>query len=274
MEPVLKWAGGKRKLLSSIKNYINREVIEGHTLYEPFIGGGSLSFDLEYPNTVINDFNQEITNVYEQIKNNPEQLIDLLRIHQVNHCDEYYYQIRNLDRSPIYQEMDLVSKAARVIYLNKTCYNGLYRVNSRGYYNVPVGRYVNPDIVMENRIRAMHEYLFNNDITILTGDFEQSLHDVQPGDFVYFDPPYDYETSGFTSYVMNGFSREDLTRLRNVCDQLIANGVHVLISNNDTQFVNDLFGFDHYHIEHIEASRFINCDGKKRNKVKEVLIYG
>ncbi len=141
MEPLLKWAGGKRKLLPLIKQYINIQEIKANknVFFEPFVGGGALFLDLELENCVINDYNRELTNVYLPIKKNPENLIELLKIHEQNHCKDYYLRIRGYDRQEDYLEMSEIEKAARIIYLNKTCYNGLYRVNSKGYFNVPMG---------------------------------------------------------------------------------------------------------------------------------------
>lgn len=274
MDPILKWAGGKRKLIPSISKHLNIEELEGHTLYEPFIGGGALSFNLLYNRVVINDLNDELINVYIQIKNNPVELVKFLKQHKKNNSKEYYYFIRNLDRTPEFLTMSDVQKAARTIYLNRVCYNGLYRVNSKGQFNVPYGRYVHPEIVFEDKIYELNGYLNNNEVNIMHGDFEIAVQSAQKGDVIYFDPPYDYENDGFTSYTKNGFSREDLKRLKLICDDLIKRGCKVIISNNDTTFVNDLFSDIHYTIEHIYASRMINCKGKKRKAAKEVIIYG
>lgn len=276
MEPLLKWAGGKRLLLPKIYKYINKENIinENKTLYEPFVGGGSLFLDLELPNCVINDFNKELVNVYVQVKNKPYQLIKLLEEHKNNHSQEYYLAIRELDRKPEYKKMTKIEKAARIIYLNKTCYNGLYRVNAKGHFNVPMGKYENPDIVMKDKILRLSKYLRNNNIKIKCGDFADAVKTSKLGDIVYFDPPYDYEEDGFTSYNSGGFTKNDLVRLKECCDELIAKGCEVIVSNNDTSFVNNLFSGEEYTIEHIEAHRLINCDGKNRRKEKEVIIYG
>lgn len=274
MDPILKWAGGKRKLIPNIKQHLNIEELEGHTLFEPFIGGGALSFNLLHNSIVINDLNEELVNVYNQIKSNPAELVRLLKIHKKNNSKDYYYSIRNLDRLPEFSSMSNVKKAARTIYLNRVCYNGLYRVNSKGQFNVPYGRYAHPEIVFEEKIYELNGYLNNNDVLILNGDFEAAVASAKSGDIIYFDPPYDYENDGFTSYTKNGFSRNDLKRLKSVCDKLITKGCKVIISNNDTTFVNELFSDPCYSIDHILASRMINCDGAKRKAAKEVIIYG
>lgn len=270
----MKWAGGKRKLLTEIKLFINEEELRNHCLYEPFIGGGALSFDILNPCATISDINEELINVYLQIRDNPKELIKLLKIHKAHNCHDYYYEIRNLDRMEIFNSLSLVEKAARTIYLNRVCYNGLYRVNSKGFFNVPYGRYVHPEIVFEEKIIKLSEYLKSNKVKIVCMDFEKAVKSAKAGDVVYFDPPYDYEESGFISYTKKGFSRGDLKRLKRICDKLIKRGCHVIISNNDTSFVNALFSDRWYKIKHIFASRMINCDGRKRQAVKEVIIYG
>lgn len=177
-----------------------------------------------------------------------------------------------MDRRADYPALPQIERAARIIFLNKTCYNGLYRINNNGYFNVPIGRQDNPDIVMEDKILTMSNYFNNNEVLFRSGDFEDAVFDARPGDIIYFDPPYDYEKSGFTSYNQNSFGRDDLIRLKQVSDHLVEIGCRVILSNNDTPFVNNLF--EEYEIEHIDAKRFINCDGTKRRNGKEVIIYG
>lgn len=278
MRPFLKWAGGKRQLLPYIKEYINEDVLADATFYEPFIGGGSLFFHLEHGNSIINDFNEEIINCYKVIKKSPNKLIKQLKIHEQNHSKEYFYQIRSLDRNGALEQMSDVEKAARTIYLNRTCYNGLYRVNRAGQFNTPMGRYVNPMICDEENILEISRFLKKNKIIIRCCDFSKAVKDAKSGDWIYFDPPYDYEESGFVSYVKEGFSHEDLKRLKVTCDELIAKGCQILLSNNDTQFVRDTFNSDNYEIIYttktIKANRNINSNVSKRKKVDEVLIYG
>ncbi|HHU80320.1 MAG TPA: Dam family site-specific DNA-(adenine-N6)-methyltransferase [Acholeplasmataceae bacterium] len=281
MKPFLKWAGGKRQILSHIKEYINNDVInEEATYFEPFIGGGSLFFDLGRNNCVINDYNEEIINVYKVIRDHPIGLIRMLKHHQKNDSDEYFYKIRDLDRDPSYKRMGNVKKAARTIYLNKTCYNGLFRVNGDGYFNTPRGKYSNPLICDAANIKEVSNFLNQNNILILNSDFENACPNAKEGDYVYFDPPYDYEDeSGFVAYNPQGFTRNDLMRMKKFCDQLIEKGCVVLISNNDTTYVRDLFSGENYkivyEINQVAANRSINSSGKKRSsKVREVLIYG
>jgi len=276
METIIKWAGGKRLLIDQIAKIIEPNKIskEGGRYFEPFIGGGAIAFALELENTAINDSNKELINMYNVIKDNPTDLIRLLKIHQLKYSDAYYEKIRKMDRSKNYDKISNVEKAARFIFLNKTCYNGLYRVNSSGHFNVPKGKYKNPDITMEKKILGLNKLLNEKNFQITCLDFAEAVKDAKKGDVVYFDPPYDYEETGFTSYSAIGFNKSDLVRLKNLCDSLIEKGCKVIISNNDTKFVNELFKCNGYKIVHIEASRFISCDGSKRTKVKEVIIYG
>ena len=274
MEPIMKWAGGKRQLLTDIERIIKIKDIKGCTFYEPFVGGGAVFLKLEHPFVSINDINSELINVYLQIKENPHKLIRELKKHKENHGHDYYYMIRNLDRTKKYKKMSEVQEAARTIYLNRVCYNGLYRVNTKGEFNVPLGKYVNPEIVFEDKINEISKYLNSTNVTITNFDFEEAVKNAKSGDVVYFDPPYDYEGNGFTSYTCDGFSREDLERLKRTCDSLISKGCRVIVSNNDTSFVNKLFKDSKYKIEHVNAKRMINCKGQKRNSVKEIIIYG
>lgn len=274
MEPILKWAGGKRQLLAALKSFVPIDECKTARYFEPFIGGGSLCFNLELPNVVINDLNPEIINVYQQIYDNPELLIAELKKHQQRHSKEYFYKVREWDRKPSFSKLSALKRAARVIYLNRTCYNGLYRVNSLGQFNVPIGRYTNPDIVMEQRILALNKYFHQTKVEFRNVDFAEAIADAQAGDFIYFDPPYDYDGNGFTSYVCEGFSHIDTKRLKDVADALIDKGCIVLISNNATQFVISLFNDERYSISYINANRSINSIGDNRKNAKEVLIYG
>lgn len=276
MEPILKWAGGKRNLLPHLEALINESGFDSATnrYYEPFIGGGALCFSKEYPRCTINDFNSELVNVYEQIKDNPQRLIELLKEHAMLHSKEHYLEVRAMDRAQDYSLMDGVVRAARIIYLNRTCYNGLYRVNKDGFFNVPMGKYKSPEIVMEDRIKALSKYLKKSNVTICQGDFEKAVRYAKKGDLIYFDPPYDYEEMGFSTYTANGFGRTDLARLKTLSDKLIEKGCIVILSNNETNFVKSLFDGPCYKTYQVQATRFISCDGKRRSKVNEVIIYG
>ena len=276
MEPILKWAGGKRKLVKEIIELINLDELKGHRLFEPFVGGGSLSLFLEHNKTSLNDLNAELINVYLMIKNNPKELIDELKIHAKNHCKDYYYKIRNLDRTPSFKKMSDLKKAARVIYLNRTCFNGLYRVNSKGYFNVPVGYSTSKktEMVFTERIKSISKFLNKPNVELTNCDFEEAVSKAKKGDYVYFDPPYDYEPSGFTSYTSSGFEHKDLLRLRDLCKKLIAKGVHIIVSNNATKYVNKIFKSEEFNLKYIDVQRHISAKNSGRRKVREVLIYG
>jgi len=265
--PFLKWVGGKRQLMPAIKELIPKN----HTnYYEPFIGGGAVLFELQPKNAVINDFNEELINVYQTIKENPEELISDLKTHK-NESD-YFYDLRALDRKDNFENLSNIKKASRVIYLNKTCYNGLYRVNNSGEFNSPFGRYKNPNIVNETTIRAVSKYLNTNKITILNGDFEEALKGIKKGSFVYFDPPYHpvSASSNFTGYVQGGFDMYEQVRLRDLCNKLNEKGINFLLSNSATQFIEDLY--KDYKISYVKANRSINSNAKKRGEIDEVLI--
>jgi DNA adenine methylase len=269
ISPFLKWVGGKRQIMPAILEYLPKK-LSSYTYYEPFIGGGAVLFHLQPKTAIINDFNEELINVYRVIKENPKELLEDLKKHK-NESD-YFYKIRLLDRSPKFQKLSAVKKASRIIYLNKTCYNGLYRVNSAGEFNSPFGRYKNPNIVNEPIIKAVSNYLNLNDIKIYSGDYEDALQNIKKNSFVYFDPPYDpvSESANFTGYIQGGWEAADQVRLKEVCDRLNAKGVKFLLSNSATEFIKDLY--KDYNINIIKATRAINSDGEKRGEVEEVLI--
>jgi DNA adenine methylase len=216
VRPFLKWAGGKRQLLPEIVKYVPK-MTSKHTYYEPFIGGGALLFELQPPKAVINDSNKELINCYKVIKDSLDELMEELSKDKYSNSETSYYEMRDLDRSTKkYASLSEVEKAARIIYLNKTCYNGLFRVNSQGQFNVPFGRYKNPNFLDDAVLRAVNKYLNSNDITLLNQDFAEAVKDAKRGDFVYFDPPYDpvSETASFTGYDVNGFNRDEQERLK------------------------------------------------------------
>ena len=268
--PVVKWVGGKRQLLDELKKYTPKKI---NTYYEPFFGGGANLFAIQPENAVINDLNVDLITTYRVIKENVEELIKILKIHEANNSEEYFYKIRDLDRmSSTYNSLDDFEKAARLIYLNKTCYNGLFRVNSSGQFNTPYGKYKNPNIVNEVVLRAVSKYFNDNNIQILSGDFSYVVTNAQKGDFVYFDPPYDpvSNTASFTGYNECGFNKNEQERLKFVCDELNKKGVKFLLSNSNTEFINNLY--KEYDIIIVKAKRSINSNGNKRGEVEEVLI--
>lgn len=266
-QPFLKWAGGKRQLLPEIRKYIPKKI---NTYYEPFLGAGAVLFDIQPKKAVINDINTELINTYIAIRDHVDELINDLKKHKNE--KEYFYAIRDLDRKEEFKKLSLVERASRIIYLNKTCFNGLFRVNSQGHFNVPFGKYKNPQIVNEIVLRAVHNYLNSNDITILNVDFEKAVENAKKGDFIYFDPPYDpvSDTSSFTGYSLYGFDKDDQIRLRDLFVELDKRGCKVLLSNSATDFIKDLY--KDFHIEVISANRNINANASRRGKIDEVLV--
>lgn len=265
--PFLKWVGGKRQLVPAIHKLLPKNYT---TYYEPFIGGGAVLFEIQPQKAVINDSNKELINVYEVIKNNPDELIADLKKHK-NESD-YFYDIRALDRKNNFDRISSVKKASRVIYLNKTCYNGLYRVNSSGEFNAPFGKYKNPNIVNETTIKAVSQYLNENNVTILNGDFKKAVDTIEKEAFVYFDPPYVpvSKSSNFTGYVQGGFGEFDQVRLRDLCVELDKKGVKFLLSNSATEVIKDLY--TNFDIKYVKATRAINSNAQKRGEIDEVLI--
>lgn len=290
MKPFVKWAGGKRQILSRINEYIKDyvgEATEGYTYIEPFLGGGAVFFGLKPKKAILNDLNTDLINAYRVIKSqNCEELITLLERHNELYREDpdgYYYDIRSLDRFPhSLNELSEVERAARMIFLNKTCYNGLYRVNSKGEFNTPIGRYKNPLICDKDNIREIYQF-FNdpsNDIKIMNKSYEEAIRLAQDGDIIYVDPPYDYEDDdGFTKYQISGFTFEDFKKLKIECDKAVNRGAYVIISNNATAKVLDLFKQDPkykilYEPDTFSTLRCINSKGEGRRTGKEVIIAG
>lgn len=271
VQPFLKWAGGKRQLLPEIRKYVPEEF---DIYYEPFVGAGAVLFDLQPEKAVINDKNTELLNVYHVIKNEIDDLIKELKKHEDGNDSDYFYEVRVMDREPGYKDLSPAERAARIIYLNKTCFNGLFRVNSKGYFNVPFGKYKNPKILNEDVLRTVHSYLHSNDVQILEMDFTEAVADAKAGDFVYFDPPYDplSETASFTSYSLDGFRKEDQLRLRDLCVELDQKGIKFLLSNSATDFILQIYEEKGFIIEKVSASRNINSVASKRGKIEEVLV--
>jgi len=263
-KPFVKWAGGKRQLvdilLSNVPPSFNR-------YFEPFVGGGALLFELQPQKAVISDINEELINAYKVIKDNVEELINSLKKHK--NTKEYYYAIRAINP----KTLTPVERASRFIYLNKTCFNGLYRENSKGQFNVPFGKYKNPKICNEENLRAVSEFLNKIEITILNCDYKITCEMAKSGDFVYLDPPY-YpisKTASFTKYNKNGFSEEDQIELSEIFKDLDRKGCYVMLSNSNTEFIKKLYA--NYRIQEIKANRFINCKANRRGKSNiEVLI--
>ena len=275
MKPVIKWVGGKSSVYPHFEDLIKNNLKEGSTFYEPFAGGLAVSLALEHPKTVVNDLNSELINMYKVIRDNPDELIRLLKDHQERHCNDWFYFIRGLDKSGDLDYLTNECKAARTIYLNKTCFNGLYRVNSKGYFNSPIGRTASgktPDIVQEELIREMSKFL--KTVQFHNGHYADCLAGATEGDVIFLDPPYDTDeaikSEGFVGYQKEGWTRKDLEELKTICDELAIRGCKIILTNNDTEFVRELF--KDYNFREIEVKRSINRDGKNR-KGKELVIY-
>jgi DNA adenine methylase len=270
--PPLKWPGGKRHLLPEILPRLPKKI---KTYYEPFVGGGAVFFALaaeegRFKKAVIGDVNEELMRTYNVLSHSSDRVIRKLKQHAREHSENHYYDVRELDRLG---HLHPVVLAARMIYLNRTCFNGLYRVNKTGRFNTPFGRYKNPTICNEENLLAVADVL-GRKARMVTGDFETIVKKARRGDAVYFDPPYwpVSATSNFTAYSEGGFDHLDQTRLRDCFARLDKRGVHVLLSNSDTPLVRKLYkGFK---IEKVQAPRRINSKGGKRGNVGELLISG
>ena len=269
-KPFVKWAGGKRQIIDMLIKYAPREF---NTYYEPFVGGGALFFELSPKKGVINDSNEELINIYKCLCNEDKfkKMCSVLNHYEKEHNEEFYYKIRNKDRNKnAYNKLADYTKAARTIYLNKACFNGLYRINSKNEFNVPFGKKNKVNTYDGSNLITVSNYLTLNNIKICNEDFEKSVKTAKKGDFVYFDPPYDSDTSTFNSYTEEGFGKEEQKRLAKVFKELDKKGVYVMLSNHNTVLVNELY--KDYNIHVIEAKRNINSNGKKRGKVEEVII--
>ena len=269
-KPFIKWVGGKRQLLSEIVPMLDSKC---STYIEPFVGGGAVLFSMQPKKAIINDYNQELINVYRMVRDNLDELIEALEIHEEKNSSEYYYEIRALDREDNFERMSDVEKAARIIYLNKTCYNGLYRVNSAGQFNSPYGKYKKPNIVNEPVLRAISKYFNENDIEILNGDYRHALRNLDSKAFVYLDPPYMpiSSSSSFTGYTEGGFGYNSQVELKNECDRLREQGIRFVQSNSDCEVIRELY--KDYNIKTVKAKRSINSVANKRGEINEVLIY-
>jgi DNA adenine methylase len=259
--PFLKWAGGKSQLLQQYRRHFPPEF---QTYYEPFLGGGAIFFHLLPRRAMLTDINPALVNVYECVRDRVEELIEALQEHQQAHGLEHYYQTRS------HHTGSNLERAARLIYLNKTCFNGLYRENARGEFNVPMGKYKNPAVCQSELLRSVSQALQN--VAIGVQPFDDVVNHATPHDFVYFDPPYHpiSTTSSFTSYSRHSFNAADQERLRDVFVELSDRGVKVMLSNSDCPFVRELYR--DFKIHTISASRAINSNAQKRGKITEVLV--
>jgi DNA adenine methylase len=263
-KPFLKWAGGKGRLIPQYQPFLPKEF---DTYYEPFLGGGALFFHLRPRRAVLSDINPELVNVYTCVRDRVDDLIEHLERHAENHSHDFYYKMRSSDPDAS------IERAARLLYLNKTCFNGLYRVNAQGQFNVPIGRYSNPRICDPDLLHAASKAL--QPATIIQRSFDRILDSpVSSQDFVYFDPPYQplSLTSNFTSYSRDVFTSEHQIQLRDVFAQLAQQKVQVMLSNSDCPFIRESYKSFAIHTHTIQASRAINANATKRGKINEVLI--
>lgn len=268
--PFVKWAGGKRQIINELKKYVPDSY---NTYYEPFVGGGALLFELMPKNAVINDQNEELMNVYNVLCNDEKytKMCRLLNSYEKNNNEEFYYEIRNKDRhKKNMSKMSDYTKAARTIYLNKACFNGLYRVNKNNEFNVPYNKKGKINTYDGENLLTVNMYLTMNNVKILCTDFEEALKDVKEKDFIYLDPPYDMINHSFTTYTKDGFDRSDQIRLSEIFKHLDKKGAYVMLSNHDTPFIRETY--KDYYIHKIEAKRNINSNGAKRGTVTEVII--
>lgn len=269
-KPFVKWVGGKRQLVKEIMKYIPKEY---NCYYEPFVGGGAVLFALNPKRAVINDLNNELINAYRVIKDKDKhhKMCKLLDNYEKQNNEDFYYEIRNKDREKETLEgMQDYERAARTIYLNKACFNGLYRVNSNGEFNVPYNKKAKINTYDDENLKLVHEFLNSNNIEILSDDFEKVVKSAKAGDFVYFDPPYDNLNDSFTSYTKYGFGKKEQIRLFNLFKKLDKKGVKVMLSNHNTPFINDLYS--DYKITVVKARRNVNSNGKGRGFVEETII--
>lgn len=271
IKPFVKWAGGKTQVLSKIHELLPKTY---NDYYEPFIGGGALLFDIQPKRAFINDVNCELVSAYncfqDEVKYN--KLVELIISHENNHSEEYYYEVRQQDREPGFESLSNISKAARMIYLNKACFNGLYRVNSKGYFNVPSGKKEKVKAYDVQVFEGIKTYFLNNKIEVTSKDFERAVKRAKKDDFVYFDPPYDTfdEQKNFTAYAKDAFGKDEQLRLSEVFKDLNKKGVKVMLSNHNTTLINELYS--EFNITVIAAKRMINSNAKGRGNVEEVII--
>jgi len=263
--PFIKWAGGKRGIIQEL---ISRLPKEFKNYFEPFVGGGALFFEINHKaeNTFLSDSNVDLITTYNVIKDDPVKLITLLKKHAKNHSEKYYYKIRSK-----YALQNSIEIAARFIYLNKTCFNGLYRVNKKGEFNAAIGKCANPSnaIIQEDNLLACSLKL--KDVTIQSQQFDQIM--AKKGDFIYFDPPYyPVKPDSFTAYSKSKFTEQDQIRLANFCKQLHERKIYWMVSNSDTGFIHELFNDEAFHINIINAPRSLSRDSSKRGIIQELII--
>jgi DNA adenine methylase len=277
VRPFVKWAGGKGQLLPELSR---RLPISFRRYHEPFLGGAALFFNLYntdrlYHGAVLSDYNSELVLCYQTVRDDVEALIDALKQHERHRLDRaYFMDVRGWDRQPDFAQRSPIQRAARTIFLNRTCYNGLYRLNNKGQFNAPFGYYKNPLICDPENMRAASAAL--QIVELCVGDFGDLAERVAPGDLVYFDPPYVpvSATASFTHYTGQAFGPDDQRRLAQLFDTLMERGVYVMLSNSYTPLSRELYAAHAVSTSVVYASRKINCDGRKRGQVEELIVCG
>lgn len=267
-QPFVKWVGGKRQLIKQFEQFFP-EKFENY--YEPFLGGGAVFFNLQKRKSYLSDINEELINAYQVVKDEPEALIHFLKT--LEYSETCYKNIRAWDRVKNWQKKHThIERAARFIYLNRTCFNGLHRVNSRGEFNVPMGAYKNPDFVQEQNIRNTSQLLRLTEAEIKVESFEHVLTKAKKGDFIYLDPPYDTltETANFTSYNKDSFGRDMQVKLAETFRALHKKGCKVMLSNHNTPFIRDIYAG--FRFEIVSARRNINSKSDARWGVEEIVV--
>jgi len=264
-KPFVKWVGGKTQLLPELTKRVPESF---GRYYEPFIGGGALFFRLQPQRACLTDINPDLVNLYMVIRDQVEALIEDLSQHVYE--KDYFYRVRGVDRTPEYSTWTNVQRASRFIYLNKTCYNGLYRVNLKGQFNAPFGRYTSPMILDADNLRACHKTL--QKAVIEVADFHDVGSRIRANDFVYFDPPYAplSATAKFTSYTKKRFDAEMQYELRDLCRALDKRSVRFMLSNSSAPLILDLYS--EFNVEFVYATRSINSNTGKRGKIPEVVV--
>ena len=264
--PIVKWAGGKSKLLEELTR---RRPTGFRRYFEPFAGGAALFFRMVPQRAVLGDTNADLINMYRCVAWNVEGVMRRLAAHRRSHCEDYYYQVREKWNDAAQNQSD-VARAAAFIYMNKTCYNGLWRVNRKGLFNVPIGRYTEPRIYDPAAMRAASIALQHTDLRV--GTYAETIEDAGRNDFVYFDPPYVplTETANFTSYTADDFGCEDQEQLATTAQLLDKRGCYFMLSNHDTPRVRELYA--DFHIDTVQCTRAINSNAAKRGSVTEVVI--
>ncbi len=273
VKPILKWAGGKRQLLEDILALFPKD-FKSRSFHEPMFGGGAVTFRIEPRSGTINDVNSRLMRFYEVVKNRPEELIEENRSHDYGNDENEYYNAREEFNKPVRgEELDKVREASLLLYLNRTCFNGLYRENSNGKFNVPFGDYSNPDWIREEQIEKCSRVL--RSLEILNEDFEYVLDEVEAEDLVYFDPPYQpvSETADFTQYSKEGFDFDGQKRLRDNCMRLEDDGVLFVLSNSWAEPVRELYEeVEEFEVKRVTANRDISSKAETRGPVYEILV--